>query len=304
MRESPIQLIRRFSRPLIPLPINRKVLEDRFQGIPYLRYGEMPFPVVLFDLYGTLFQSLAGEVGEGVGGETAEFMNPLAMENSQRVLEPSLTLEPLAPFQPLLPQKETLQTLRRRFFEEVKKRHEVLRSTHQVPEIRVEEVWAEILGLPEEEAFEFSLRFELIVNPVYPMPGAREYLEFLKNKGTSIGLVSNAQAFAPFFLETLLGAPLKDLGFHPSLTIFSYQWREAKPSPRLFLAAVHALGSLGYKPQDVIYIGNDLRNDVWAPQQLGFRTALFCGDGRSLRLYQDDPQYGEVRPDYIIESLQ
>ena len=309
MFESPIQLIRQFSPPLAPLPVNRKELEDRFQGVPNLRYEDMPSPVVLFDLYGTLFQSPSGESGiQGTGDITASRYLPVRddppTKNPQKVGEPFPTLEPLSPFLPLLPRDETLQTLQRWFLKEVEKRHEVLRSTHQVPEIRVEEVWAAILGLSEEDAFEFSLRYELTVNPVYPMPGARECLEFFRKKGTLMGLVSNAQSFTPFYLEALFGGSLEDLGFHAALTIFSYQWREAKPSTKLFLRVAEALSSLGYTPQDATYIGNDLRNDVWAPQQVGFRAALFCGDGRSLRVYQDDPRYSKVRPDYLIESFQ
>jgi putative hydrolase of the HAD superfamily len=294
MLESPIQLIRQFSHPLTPLPVNRKELEDRFPGVPPLRYGDLPFPVVLFDLYGTLLQSASGESGAPEGSGITEF---------HKVREPP-TLEPLSPFLPSLPRTETLQTLQRWFLKEVEKRHEVLRSTHRVPEIRVEEVWAAILGLPEEEAFEFALRYELTVNPVYPMPGAREYLACIRKKGTLLGLVSNAQSFAPFYVEALFGVSLAELGFHPTLTIFSYQWGEAKPSPQLFQAAADALGSLGYEPREALCVGNDLRNDVWAPQQVGFRAALFCGDGRSLRLYQDDPLYGNVRPDYLLESFQ
>lgn len=309
MLESPIQLIRQFSFPLTPLPVNQEEMKNRFQGISCLKYDEMPFPVVLFDLYGTLLQSASGEIGaqdpsDITASRYLSVRDDPPTKNPQKVGEPFPTLEPLSPFLPLLPRNETLQTLQRWFLKEVEKRHEVLRSTHQVPEIRVEEVWAAILGLSEEDAFEFSLRYELTVNPVYPMPGARECLEFLRKKGTLLGLVSNAQAFTPFYIEAFFGVSLEELGFHPDLTIFSYQWREAKPSPKLFLLAADALGSLGYTPQETIYVGNDLRNDVWAPQEVGFRAALFCGDGRSLRLYKDDPRYGEVKPDYLIESFQ
>ncbi|GAB4373221.1 MAG: HAD family hydrolase [Spirochaetales bacterium] len=291
MRESSVQLIRRFSKPLSPEPVDMHSIQEQFRDVPRLVYGTMPFPVVLFDLYGTLLQSASGEIGS------------LLAEDQRTRERNSPPMEPLEPFLSILPKEEPLATARKWFIEEVERRHQALRSSHLVPEIRVEEVWASILGLSEEEAFEFGLRFELTVNPVYPMPGAREYLDFLKGNGIVMGIVSNAQSFTPLVMEALFEASLPELGFLPDLTIFSCDLREAKPSPRIFGVAVDALERMGYKPQDALYIGNDLRNDVWAPQQVGLRAALFCGDGRSLRLRREDPLCGGTRPDYLIERF-
>lgn len=287
--ESPVTLIRQFSRPLTPLPVDLQALHERFRGVPSLGYENIPFPVILFDLYGTLFQSASGEIGRFQVG---------SLQDGDSMLEP------LKPFLPLLPKNATLKTLRALFRQEVEKRHEDLRTNHQVPEVRVEEIWASILRIPKEEAFEFSLRFELAVNPVYPMPGARDYVAFLREKGIRFGLVSNAQAFTPFYMEALLGESLEELGFLPELTVFSYEWEEAKPSLKLFQMVAEKLDALGYSPDMVLYMGNDLQNDVWAPQQVGFRTALFCGDGRSLRLYEEDPRFAGVIPDYLVESFE
>ncbi len=296
-----LQLIRQFSKPLSPLPVDREQVTKRFRGVPSLPYGSIPCPVILFDLYGTLLQSVSGDIGRfqlvestptGPTGKIPEVANPV------------VGIEPLVPFLPLLPREGTLQTLRMWFRQEVEKRHKDLRNTYKVPEIRVEEVWGSILRLPEEDAFEFALRFELTVNPVYPMPGAREYLAMLKKNGVLLGLVSNAQAFTPYYVEALFGASLEDLGFFTELTIFSYKIREAKPSPRLFHMAAETLASMGYLPGNALYCGNDLKNDVWAPQQAGFQAALFCGDKRSLRLYEDDSRLAQVKPDYLIESFE
>ena len=49
---------------------------------------------------------------------------------------------------------------------------------------------------------------------------------------------------------------------------------------------VGALGKNGVAPGEVLYVGNDMLNDVYAAGQVGFRTALFAGDQRSLRMRQ------------------
>ena len=61
-------------------------------------------------------------------------------------------------------------------------------------------------------------------------------------------------------------------------------------------------------PDDPIipYIrGDGTGIDIWPAAQVGYKTALFAGDGRSLRLREDDPnraQYGQ--PDAIVTHLE
>jgi putative hydrolase of the HAD superfamily len=43
--------------------------------------------------------------------------------------------------------------------------------------------------------------------------------------------------------------------------------------------------------------------DIWPATQLGFKTALFAGDGRSLRLREDDERCRAVQPDLVIDHL-
>ncbi len=57
-------------------------------------------------------------------------------------------------------------------------------------------------------------------------------------------------------------------------------------------------------PEEILYLGNDIRNDIWPAQAEGFRTALFAGDRRSLRLRADDPDCGNVRPDWVVTGLE
>ncbi|MFO8111277.1 MAG: hypothetical protein R6T92_02100, partial [Desulfosalsimonadaceae bacterium] len=56
----------------------------------------------------------------------------------------------------------------------------------------------------------------------------------------------------------------------------------------------------GIFPEDVLFLGNDMRNDILPARRIGFQTALFAGDRRSLRLCRDGPCCQDVRPEIII----
>jgi len=44
-------------------------------------------------------------------------------------------------------------------------------------------------------------------------------------------------------------------------------------------------------------------NDIYPAQKVGFQTALFAGDKRSLRLRNDDPRCKNLKPDLVITDL-
>jgi putative hydrolase of the HAD superfamily len=44
-------------------------------------------------------------------------------------------------------------------------------------------------------------------------------------------------------------------------------------------------------------------NDIFAASRAGFRTALFAGDRRSLRLRDGDSRVAGVSPDRVIREL-
>jgi putative hydrolase of the HAD superfamily len=245
---------------------------------------------VLFDVYGTLFSSAAGDIGLR-GVSRREELDALAREYTGDMTGADLE----------------------DYF-----RREVLRlhgeSSLPYPEVRVEEIWAGLLtraaparfpcrSAAEREAKDLALRYELAVNPVFPMPGAGETLEILRKRGLRLGLISNAQFFTPLLFDAFFDASPEDLGFDPGLLIYSYVYGEAKPSPALFAPAVERLSSLGISPETCLYVGNDVLNDIYGAALSGFRTVLFAGDGRSLRLRGDMPLPREARPERIIRNL-
>jgi putative hydrolase of the HAD superfamily len=155
----------------------------------------------------------------------------------------------------------------------------------------------------ERDPKELALRYELAVNPVFPMPGARETLEVLRKRGLRLGLISNAQFFTPLLFRDFFDDSPEELGFDPGLLIYSFEIGEAKPSPALFAPALERLSSLGISPESCVYVGNDMLNDIYGAARSGFKTVLFAGDRRSLRLREDTPPPEKIRPDRIIRHL-
>jgi len=93
------------------------------------------------------------------------------------------------------------------------------------------------------------------------------------------------------------------LGFAPDLQVYSYQHGRAKPSRELYRLAADALQRRGIAAERAVYVGNDMRNDIAPAARLGFRTALFAGDARSLRRREGDPLCAGVVPDLVVTDL-
>jgi putative hydrolase of the HAD superfamily len=242
------------------------------------------YKALLFDVYGTLFCSAAGEIS--------------ARETGNKVVNPEL--DALAKeYGPRL----SGETLRAFFVEKVCELHQ----TSQVawPEVRVEQIWESFLsehGL-EGSGRELALRYEIAVNPVCPMPDAAQTIAALKADGCVMGIVSNAQFFTPLLFEALLGGSPEQLGFDSRLLIWSYEYGEAKPSATLFNAAAERLKERGIEAADCAFVGNDMLSDVYGAMGAGFQGILFAGDTRSLRLREGNPFVGHLHPARIIRSL-
>jgi putative hydrolase of the HAD superfamily len=197
------------------------------------------------------------------------------------------------------------------FRDAVERRHTQARAAgNRWPEVVVEEIWATYRSpLPQEWGMEplvdkqLALRFELAVNPVYPMPGALELIRRLLGRDLGLGIVSNAQFFSPLLFDAFFDASPEELGFDPELLIYSYREGEAKPSPRLFEKAQSVLARRGIAAGETLFIGNDMRNDILPAAAAGLKTALFAGDRRSLRLRDSVPGPGSP-PDMVLKDLQ
>jgi putative hydrolase of the HAD superfamily len=154
-----------------------------------------------------------------------------------------------------------------------------------------------------ENLIDFSIEYEMCVNPVFPMPNARNVLDHCRENKTVMGMISNAQFFTTRLFHLFWGADPLALGFDPDLIFLSYQLGYAKPSPYLFQQAVSGLARKNISPGSAIYIGNDMLNDIYPAQRAGFQTALFAGDKRSLRLRNEDERCKNLKPDIVITDL-
>jgi putative hydrolase of the HAD superfamily len=287
-RNSFISLIRDASPPLFPSEPPK--LDPALEALVYpgVKAPLRGIRAVLFDIYGTLFTSAAGDIGSGDGYEKGD-LDALAREYI-----PGCTGE----------------ALKKYFGDEVRQVHARLYPRTPYPEIRVEEIWASLFrgalaryGSTGIDPEEFALRYELAVNPVFPKSGIPELFETLKKLPVILGIISNAQFFTPLLFEAFFHKSPEALGFDPRLLVYSFEAGEAKPSPALFKQAADRLGARGIFPEAVLFVGNDMLKDIYGAASAGFKTAHFAGDGRSLRLREGNPLTKKILPHGIIRFL-
>ena len=249
--------------------------------------GKLREPVcaVIFDVYGTIIVSQSGDISIAKNqAQTASQLNDL-IENYGY--------------------QGNVDDLIHNFFGLIAADHGTMRQKGiDYPEVEIDHIWRQVLGTEDiETARRFAIQFEMIVNPGYLMPQLTNVLSALRNSGMHLGIISNAQFFTPLLFQVLCGDSPENIGFEAGLIFYSYQHGVAKPSRRLFHLAARALKAIGIEPENTIYVGNDMLNDILPATAEGFQTALFAGDKRSLRLREDDPRCQNVNPDLIITEL-
>ena len=92
---------------------------------------------------------------------------------------------------------------------------------------------------PEKHLIALATEYECRVNPVWPMPGARDCLRELAGAGLALGIVSNAQFYTPPMLQALLGESLHVSG----ASVVCSQLRKAgNPIVQRFMFGYDGLG--------------------------------------------------------------
>ncbi len=274
MHLPPPDLIRALSQPLDPLPTE---VEPVLPALPGIR-------AVVFDVYGTLVVSGSGDIGV-----SDDDQKEVALRSILRDLD-------------ITPPRAG-ESLTQRFVELIGSDHARTRESGiQFPEVEIREIWQELLGIDPGPALEtVAVAYECATNPVWPMSGAQDLLEELHRRELALGIVSNAQFYTPYLFESFFLKSLEQLGFDPDLAWFSYRHKRAKPGTWLYEQLRDALAARKIDPAAVLYIGNDALKDINPAAALGFRTALFAGDQRSLRLRDDQPNLHP--PDAIVTEL-
>lgn len=268
-------ICKRHIYPIEPIPTGVKPDLSKMQQ----------FSALLFDVYGTLLVSGAGDIGQNpaAGGRMGALLDLLQRYGINR----------------------TPQHLPGDLNAAIRNDHRIQRHKGVAfPEVDIVEVWSGVLGLaPVSRVKHFALEYELIANPVYAMPALDDLLSACKNRNIPTGIISNAQFYTVLLLEWFLGGTLETQGLDGRLLFFSWREGHAKPSTIMFEQAKKILASMGVPAKSVLYVGNDMLNDVLPAASVGFRTALFAGDRRSLRRRANDHRCKDLRPDLIVTDL-
>lgn len=281
-----IELLRRHASPMKPVPTGVAPQLTRLVGLR----------AVLFDVYGTMFISASGDVG------TVAAAPAVAIAEACRAVDLEFKISGADGAAVLVANIEASHA-------------EAHQRGVEHPEVDIVDVWHQTLErlqsidaiageVASVDLEQLSIEFEVRVNPVWPMPGLDECLQQLRSSKLDLGIISNAQFFTPLLFPAILQQSLSELGFAPGLCVMSYLHGQAKPGSYLFEAASKTLASMGVSPGEVLFIGNDMLNDIMPAQRVGFRTALFAGDRRSLRLREDDARIAKTVPDVVVTQLE
>ncbi len=318
--EELIDLIRTAAVPMEPVATS---VHERCQRLPAVR-------AVLFDIYGTLLISSSGDIGAArIRARRRAFQDALeaTFDGSRGHGDRADGGATAALAEPA----EAAELAEKTYFAAIEGIHTDKHSAGLAhPEVEIREVWAQVVealraggylseghptdtvategpgtdgGVSDVDIERLAVRYEGLTNPTWPMPEMETTVRVIA-EAVPVGIVSNAQFFTPLLFPALVGASLDELGVRPDLCAYSYLAGEAKPSPALF---EHVLATLrreyGVAADEVLYVGNDMLNDIWAANECGLKTCLFAGDERSLRLREDEPVAAATTPTCVVRSL-
>ena len=130
-------------------------------------------------------------------------------------------------------------------------------------------------------------------------------LQALRDRGLTMGLVSNIT-----LLPALLYADLESFGLAPFLSAVAFSsevgWR--KPDRRIF---AHVLDRLGVAPEETVFVGDRLFDDVGGASAVGMRTVLtrqyrdeLHGPERQEALRIGEEALAALQPDAVILTIE
>lgn len=111
----------------------------------------------------------------------------------------------------------------------------------------------------------------------------------LNQRGLNLALVSNMDLLGDILL---LEPPIRDLDTLIPVKVYSSGVGVRKPHPRIYEAA---LTGVGLRPDEVIFIGDRVKEDVRAPKAMGMRAGL------THQFRQEEDQQGEA--DFRVAHL-
>lgn len=162
-------------------------------------------------------------------------------------------------------------------------------------------------GTLEHYAEKVAFFFHACLQGVRAYPQALETLNALSATDLVQGLACNAQPFSMVHLGRALAAqgsppPLARLLSRDCLSV-SFRVGVKQPSTVLMQTCVRQFERMEILPEQVLFVGSRLQEEIAPAKKVGFWTALFAGDKRSLQATAADLQDPNLRPDRILTNL-
>ena len=222
----PIDVIFPYLKPLNPIP-------TRLQSKGGLK---PPIRCLLCDLYGTLLISGSGDVGQ-------DQLQPPPLERL------SVLLKHYAISQSA---EELLEALR----EAIKSEHIKAKERGiDYPEVQIETIWQQILpSKAREELVRFAIEFEMVFNPVWPMPHLPELLTSCRELDIPLGIISNAPVFYPPSFRVACGRTPESIGVQRRVDLFFISARHCQAVRPALSHGHRATESVRHRsPSDCLY---------------------------------------------------
>lgn len=277
------------SNPISPQLVDHKLKTQTLKDIQ----------CVALDFYGTMFISNAGDIGIDEEQQQNSIYFTESLESTGfTILNDNTGQKGVGLFEKMI--EANIAAAREKGID------------HPEPDVR--SIWFDVLRklieeefisgkLSKESARYFGVEFEFRINKIWPIPGLADFLQSLLNKDLVLGIISNSQYYTPIAFEAFLGSRPENFGFNPNLLIWSFKTGRKKPSRHFYKQFVDAAEEENIEPQEVLYVGNDIRKDIQPAKELGMKAALFVGDTRSIRHTRDELEKENYQADLIIDDL-
>jgi putative hydrolase of the HAD superfamily len=241
---------------------------------------------VIFDIYGTLLKkNVAGDLDDTLARKDIMLVSFNKIKKKYKLNASS----------------EELFNLFTNYIKEDHKKKE--KKGVYKPEVKIEKIWHKILKKINRnfdiDEFKIAYDHEKCVER-YLYPYTVQTLLKLKEKGISLGIVSNAQFYTIIDMKELLkknkSKYLFNEYFDNKLCFYSFIEGYSKPNKKSFLKLKKELLTKEIRPNETLYIGNDMLNDIYTANRVGFKTCLTINSETKYRNVK-------VKPDYKIKKL-
>lgn len=278
---------------------------------PYLK----PLPgirAVVWSVYGTLLRISEGRLQFD---DPQELRMQVALDKTVREFNMwhSMTRKPGEPWKQMYQQYKSLLE---------QKQMTSTRHKGDVVEVDVREIWRTIVSRLEKKEYTYDRGFfgdrdELAEKIAYffhaslqgveAAPHALTTLSAISQSGLTQALLDDGQSFTLAQMLRAFGEqgtlpPPGDLFSFECLTL-SFLEGVRKPSNTLFRICADRLRHAGISPEETIYVGSRLRDDLAVAGGLGLRTVLYAADKTGFHATKEDVQSAELRPDRLITDL-